>query len=323
MMRVETAYPSEGPPRKVHGMGWIRDLPDARDYSPFHPEVRPLMEQMGLLKPGDSAADIRYLQTGAAPDHLSALPYPAVMDLAPGCSPIEDQDGLGSCATFATIGLVEYMEKIAFGNYLNASHLFQYWNARKLIGVTGDGGSTMSSNMAALVLFGVPPEVHWPYYVPNFNVQPDAFLYAYASDFKGVKYLRIDKPGTGPGDILPWVKAFLYAKIPLMFGWTVYSEIDQAATTGKVPFPDLKTSKIRGGHGVDCVGCDDNMVIKNTATGKVTTGAIKFRNSWGPKWGQAGYGFLPYDYLNAGLTADWWVLQGQAYVDTGQFGVKT
>jgi len=314
------AASSDSPLRRAHGMGWIPDLPDARDYSPFHPDVRPMMEKMGLLKKGDVEGD--FLATGEVPDHLKALPYPAVMDLSPGCSPIEDQDGLGACASFAAIGLVEYMEKIAFGNYLDASHLFQYWNARKLLGITGDGGSSMSSNMAALVLFGVPPEVHWPYYVPAFNQQPDAFLYAYAQNFKAVKYFRIDKPGTGPGDILPWLKAFIYARIPLMFGFTVYSDYVQGNTTGRIPFPDLKNARIVGGHGVACVGTDDNMVIKNLNTGKLTTGAIKFRNSWNVTWGNKGYGYLPYDYLNAGLTRDWWALQQQAWVDTGQFGIK-
>ncbi len=46
------------------------------------------------------------------------------------------------------------------------------------------------------------------------------------------------------------------------------------------------------------VGYDDKMKIKNTGSGGVeTTGALLIRNSWGTGWGDAGYGWLPYEYV--------------------------
>ena len=47
----------------------------------------------------------------------------------------------------------------------------------------------------------------------------------------------------------------------------------------------------------------------------------KMRNSWGSRWGEGGYGWLPYDYLLKGLTADWWSLLSSEWFDTEQFGL--
>jgi C1A family cysteine protease len=37
-------------------------------------------------------------------------------------------------------------------------------------------------------------------------------------------------------------------------------------------------------------------------------------------WGQGGYGWLPYDYIIQGLTADWWSLLKAEWLATGRFG---
>ena len=66
-------------------------------------------------------------------------------------------------------------------------------------------------------------------------------------------------------------------------------------------------------------GYDDKKVIKNADCGLETTGAILIRNSWGTGWGEAGYGWLPYDYVTTGLAVDWWTLTKQDWIDTGQF----
>ena len=58
---------------------------------------------------------------------------------------------------------------------------------------------------------------------------------------------------------------------------------------------------------------------RNTACKTRTTGALLIRNSWGPGWGDQGYGWLPYEYVKQGLALDFWSLISAGWVDTGEF----
>jgi C1A family cysteine protease len=108
-----------------------------------------------------------------------------------------------------------------------------------------------------------------------------------------------------------------------MFGFTVFSSIEQAEkNSGRIPFP-LSGETIVGGHAVAAVGYDDNMIIKNlNPSAQETKGALLIRNSWGPGWGEDGYGWLPYDYVLNSLAVDWWSVIKSDWVDTKQFGLE-
>lgn len=284
------------------GMGWHRDLPDFRDYTPDHEAIKPLLKKTGA---------VQGVKTPAA--------LPAAVDLRQWFSPVENQGQLGSCTANAGVGLVEYFERRAAGRHIDASRLFLYKATRDLLGWHGDTGATLRSTMEALATFGVPPEQYWPYQIAQFDVEPTAFCYAFAQDFKAIQYYRLDPPGTTPQVLLARIKANAAAGLPSCFGFTVYSSIQQATATGKIPFP-THGEQVVGGHAIDIAGYDDTLQIHNTNPGgPTTTGAFLIRNSWGTAWGQAGYGWLPYDYVLQHLAADFWTLIKEDWVDTGQF----
>ncbi len=283
-------------------MGWIPDLPDFRDYTVDHENLKPVMEKIGIIEPVKN--------------------IPTTVDLREWCSPVEDQKNLGSCTANAGIGLVEYFERKAFGKHIDASRLFLYKTTRRLMGLKGDSGADIRSTMGALVLFGVPPEKYWPYTdkAPNFDKEPETFCYACADNYKSIQYVRLDPPSTSKKEILNRIKTNLAAGLPSMFGFTVYNSIEQTMNNGgKIPFP-CNGEQIEGGHAIVAVGYDNSMKIKNDNCSTSTTGALLIRNSWG-NWGDKGYGWLPYEYVLKGLATDWWTLIKNEWVDTGEFGL--
>ncbi len=294
------------------GMGWLPDYPDFRDYT-F--EIKEILENKIKEK-------IEELLSPIGLDKVDLTSLPSAVDLRQWCSKIENQGQIGSCTANAGAGVVEYFENRAFGKYLDASRLFLYKVTRNFAKLSGDSGAFLRNTMGALVLFGVPPEEYWPYTdkVPDFDREPTAFCYSFASNYKGIKYFRHDDPSLTKDEVLGSVKKSLAAGIPSMFGFTVFSSISQAGTTGKIPFP-CTNDRILGGHAVVAVGYNDSMIIKNPTCGNTTQGALLIRNSWGEGWGDKGYGWLPYEYIRKEAALDFWSLLSQSWVDTGIFKI--
>lgn len=292
--------------RVKRGLGWLPDTPDFRDMTLA--QLAPTAE-----KKTDVARAFSKVQESVEPTRNAALPRR--VDHRKDCSAIEDQGQLGSCTANACIGMVEYMERRAGGQHIDGSRLFLYKATRKLLGWTGDTGAFLRTTMKALVHFGIPPEEVWPYEVSTYDQEPDPFMYAYAANTKAISYLRLDPPDHTPAEILKDVKAVVSHGYAVMFGFSVYSSLK---TDPDIPFPTSK-DRLEGGHAVLIVGYDDDHPCINGLRGSTKKGALLIRNSWGQDWGDDGYGWLPYDYIRAGLADDFWTCFQLGWVESGQF----
>jgi len=301
---METLYGKLDLPgtNQIVGTGWLPPRPDLRDYTEQKKEIKEFNKKLGISS--------------------GKMNLPSSVDLRQWCSPVENQGSLGSCTAQAAIGIVEYYEKRAFNKHIEGSRLFLYKVARNLMQVTGDTGAWLREVMGAMVHCGVPSEKYWPYIIADFDKEPDAFVYSLANDYEALKYFCHDPQGAKfpfPA-VLDSVKKYLEAGIPSMFGFWGFSSFDSSDVKGGIPYPG-EGEKAEWGHAIVAVGFDDGKKIKNTLSGKTTTGALLIRNSWGKEWGDKGYGWLPYDYILNNLALDFWSLLGMNWIDSKQFGM--
>jgi len=289
-----------------HGTGWLPPMPDLRDYTEEMPQIADMATKLKLT------------------DKKKLEALPATVDLRQWCSPIEDQQQLGSCTANAGVGEVEYFQRRAKGKHLDGSRLFVYKATRNLMQATGDTGAWLRNTMGALVLCGVPEEKYWPYTDadPAFDAEPPSFVYAIADNYEALKYFCHDPQGANisGANVLASVKKYLAAGVPSMFGFWGFASFDYCDTRGGIPYP-CPGEQAQWGHAIVAVGYDDGKKIKNTRCNKSTTGALLIRNSWGTAWGDNGYGWLPYDYVKNRLALDFWSLLSMEWVDSKQFGL--
>jgi len=271
------------------GFGWLPSAPDFRDYLPSGPEVQQLLERLRSV--------------GANPAQANTS-----VDLREYFIDVPDQLGLNSSVAHACAALFEYFERRAHGRLLRPSRLFLHQNALRFSGASGQAGVELRTGLKTMVRFGAPPERFWPYYLQQLETVPDAFLYSFAEPYHSATYVRLDARGASPDSTLQIVRAFLAAGFPAAFGFSVPNSL---TLDGDIPYRPTFDS-ILGGQAVVAVGYDDRWL-------RGSRGALLVRSSWGPEWGDSGYGWLPYALVEEHLAKDFWTVLHSSWMDSGEF----
>ena len=240
----------------------------------------------------------RYGWLPQLPDHrdlpmlVSREETPAAVDLRPLFPPVWDQGTLGSCTGHACAAAIAYARTSEDLSVVMPSRLMLYYDARRIEGTTGaDCGAQIRDVIKGAGSFGVCPEELWPYDPTKCLVAPTQAAYDAGTKDRALGYHSV------PQD-LSALRSVIAGGDPIVFGFSVYEgfESDEVARTGKLQLPTRKEALV-GGHAVIAVGYDND------------TRCFTVRNSWGGQWGDAGYFYMPYDYItDEDLASDFWTI---------------
>lgn len=222
----------------------------------------------------------------------SVVKLPPSVDLRSKCSKIEDQADLGSCTAQASVACLEYLEKIHNRRFSDLSRLFVYYNTRIIENtVKIDSGASLRDTMKSLSKYGVCAESDWPYIISRFSQRPKDKCYTDGKTHVITSYKSLKT--------LTDMKSCLAQGYPFVFGASIYESFESESTekTGIVKMPG-KREGLLGGHALCCVGYQDSKQW------------FIVRNSWGSEWGDRGYCYMPYSYLeNIDLADDFWTVR--------------
>lgn len=248
------------------------------------PKIIELPRTLGYIKDVIDNRDYKYIpQTfGVAPSKflISNLP------------PILDQGNLGSCVSNALANSLRYIYNRLKKNNNTWSRLFNYYNTRVIENtVKIDNGCQIRNAFKVCNKTGSCYEASWPYNINKFAVQPSTASYNEAKKNIITKYNRVDQTRNA-------IKSCILSSNTVVVGFSCYTNLfsQYTTSTGNITYP-LARERYLGGHAVLLVGFDD---VAQTYT---------FMNSWGSKWGNKGFGTIPYRYLeNVNLAGDFWTL---------------
>lgn len=220
---------------------------------------------------------------------------PTFIDHTKDMTSIKDQKNLGSCVGFAVTALKEWQEAKEHeaellegkkdhrkGREYDLSESWVYWNCKKIDYWPGEEGTSIRFAMRVLKNIGVPTEKAWPYDDVNIG-EPKRWASMIAKWSLIDSYWRVNN--------LQELKAALKDG-PVPIGVACFIEIFYVGYDGIIPYPS-NPNEIYGGHAVCAIGFDDR------------TQRIKFKNSWGTGWGDKGYGYIDYNYINDFMWDAW------------------
>jgi len=245
-------------PMAIPKYHWVRDLPDSRDY---------IYEPIASVTP--STVDLRSYST-----------------------PIENQGPLGSCTGNAIAEAIEYLNR-KNNKSTEVSRLFIYYYERLIEGtVSYDSGAYIRDGIRATYTYGASLESLWPYNITRFKQAPSPAAVSDGLRRKVTLYERAL-------DFSACINA-LSNGYPVTVGFDVYSSFESTtvARTGIMPYPNVRTEQLLGGHAVLLVGYNNS------------TQQFIAKNSWGSNWGDHGYFYMPYAVIqNTNMSSDFWIIK--------------
>lgn len=227
------------------------------------------------------------------------IQLPEMVDLREYDSKVEDQRNLGSCTANAITSGYEVMVRILYPQqFKELSRLFCYYHSRLFSNeLNEDAGSYIRDGLKSIKNYGICTEDLWPYVIDKFNSQPYPICYLDGSKRKIIAYNALYTNDE--------VKEVLAGKRPVVACIEIFYDFPYITKNDPyVPMPEFFTYSL-GNHAILIMGYDE------------TKQAFLIKNSYGVEWGDNGYAWIPYEYLESYGCERWcFDINNQGYSST-------
>jgi len=211
------------------------------------------------------------------------------IDLRSKFSCIKSQGQQGSCLSFTLTSIFEYMMRVNLQEDCDLSEAFLYYNARNLdstgdVDVNTDKGSRFHPSIESLSKYGIALEKFWPYNEDVYSTQPSEQAYKDAENRKLITALNVEHK-------VHDIKSALSDGYPVAASFVLYPSFGkngayiQLPTDEEIQEHESKDQKENNSHAMVIVGFSDILQM------------FLVRNSWGVDWGEGGYCYIPYEYI--------------------------
>ena len=216
---------------------------------------------------------------------LTAAPTREHADHRGEMPPIFDQGNAGTCVACATgyydKGFQEHRER--GWSYRPGEHRFSpLFIYSQRADHSGDNGMNIREAMKIVRAEGVCPLAEMPYDPGMIDVPPSPEQVTAARPFRARSFARLTT--------IPEIERYLYDSV-MVAGLLVHQSF-MDAPDGRIPMP-APGDPFVGGHALCFTGFDSRRR------------ELYFANSWGPAWGESGFGTISYDVFQA-LVMDVW-----------------
>lgn len=202
---------------------------------------------------------------------------------------IYNQGQIGSCTANAFCSTFKYL---CDDKTFEPSRLYVYYKERLLENPDGpiaDVGAFITDGYNWVCKHGVCPEKYWPYDVSKVNETPPEICDEVAKNNTVGNLFQV-KMDADLHNSLSWC---LLREKPIMIAFGVYQSFTKIRSDGLCPVPNPKSyydpndpvDPFYGGHEAVIVGFND------------TTRLYTVANSWGEDWGDHGFFYMPYSYV--------------------------
>ena len=314
----------------------ISTSPNTHNKNQITPKTKTISVQKISLSPEAKLAlkdriDELQVNAGQQSRDKTLAPVPSIVNLGMNGTPVLDQGQHGSCVTFALTGTLNAI--IGKGNYISqlcSLELGSYLVSIKKIKYSGWNGSWGSVVLNQLNTYGIFPlsiqvtsgcagVKQYPLNNAKDTGKPMTIsqYMAYSKPLSNyASWIVLADPNSAftsnfnPTTLLNNVKSQLRSGRRISFGMLLDDTQGDAGALGTskkrydswvlTPSITAKAKKglLNAGHELIIIGYND-AAIARTADGKISTGMLILRNSWGPYVGDGGNYYMSYEYFKA------------------------